>query len=135
MVGISNPQTDRHLYPGWCNAHQLYQGSINSFCSTFPATFGQFPTDLGGGTCQSLGQGVTRDSAEIEVGVVLTDSHGNASFSVVIGPAPSGAYELEFFVRDGAECDVNGGAGNGPDCAVDFQSPGPFGTATTVTVP
>jgi hypothetical protein len=115
---------------------KLYQVSINFFCSTFPATFGQFPTDLGGGTYQSLmRQGVTRDSAEIEVGAVLTDSHGNASFSVVIGPAPSGAYELEFFVRDGAGCDVNGGAGNGPDCAVDFQSPGPFGTATTVTVP
>jgi hypothetical protein len=115
---------------------RLYQVGINFFCSTFSATFGQFPTDLGGGTCQLLTrQGATRDSAEIEVGVVLTDSHRNGSFSVVIAPVPSGTYELEFFVRDGAGCDVNGGAGNGSDCAVDFQSPGPFGTATTVTVP
>ena len=28
---------------------KLYQVSINFFCSTFPATFGQFPTDGGGG--------------------------------------------------------------------------------------
>lgn len=40
------------------------------------------------------------DFAEIEVGAVLTDSRGNGSFGVVIGPVPSGAYELEFFVRD-----------------------------------
>lgn len=55
-----------------------YQVGINFFCSTFSSTFGQFPTDGGGGACQSLTrQGVTRDSAEIELGVVLTDTHGN----------------------------------------------------------
>lgn len=113
-----------------------YQVSINFFCSTFPATFGQFPTDGGGGKCQALTrQGVTKDSAEVELGVVLTDIHGNGSFTVVIGPVASGTYELEFFARDGAGCNVNGGAGNGSDCAVDFQSPGPFGTETTITVP
>jgi len=41
-----------------------YQVSINFFCSTFPATLGQFPTDGGGGACQALTrQGVTKDSA------------------------------------------------------------------------
>jgi hypothetical protein len=30
---------------------------------------------------------------------------------------------------------ATGGAGNGSDCAVDFQSPGPFGAVTTITVP
>ena len=115
---------------------KLYQVALNFFCSTFPATFGQFPNDLGAGACFPLTrQGVTRDSAEVEVGVVLTDIHGNGSLTVVIGPVPSGTYELEFFVRDGAGCDINGGAGNGSDCAVDFQSPGPFGTGTTITVP
>jgi len=115
---------------------KLYQVSINFFCSTFPATFGQFPTDGGGGSCQSLTrQGVTKDSAEIEVGVVTTDIHGNGTLTVVIGPVPAGTYDLEFFARDGAGCNVNGGAGNGSDCAVDFQSPGPFGSATTITVP
>jgi len=114
---------------------KLYQVSINFFCSTFPATFGQYPTDGGGGPCQTLTrQGVTRDSAEIEVGVVTTDIHGNGSFTAVIGPVPSGRYELEFFARDGAGCNVNGGGGL-PTCPVDFQSPGPFGTATTITVP
>ena len=115
--------------------NKLYQVSINFFCRTFPATFGQFPTDGGGGACQSLTrQGVTKDSAEVELGVVRTDIHGNGLFSVVVGPVPAGTYELEFFARDGAGCNVNGGGGLAT-CAVDFQSPGKFGTATTVTVP
>jgi hypothetical protein len=115
---------------------KLYQVALNFFCSKFPATFGQFPTDLGGGACTALTrQGVTRDSAEVEVGVVLTDVHGNGALSVVIASVPSGTYDLEFFVRDGAGCDISGGAGDGPDCAVDFQSPGPFGTGITLTVP
>jgi hypothetical protein len=114
---------------------KLHQVSINFFCSTFPATFGQFPTDGGGGACQALTrQGVTRDSAEIEVGVVTTDIHGNGSFTVVIGPVLSSTYELEFFPRDGAGCNVNGGGGPAT-CPVNFQSPGPFGTATTISVP
>ena len=114
---------------------KLYQVGINFFCETFPTTFGQFPTDLGGGDCQSLTrQGVTKDYAEVEVGVVTTDIHGNGSFTVVIGPVPSGTYEVEFFARDGAGCDVTGGGGS-TFCAVDFQSPGPWGTATTITVP
>src|ERR1700732_2462742 len=115
---------------------KLYQVALNFFCRTFSSSFGQFPTDLGGGTCLSLTrQGVTATVAEVEVGVVTTDIHGNGSFTVVIGPVAPGTYELEFHVRDGAGCDLTGGAGNGPDCAVDFQSPGPFGTATTIIVP
>lgn len=115
--------------------NKLYQVSLNFFCSTFPATFGQFPTDGGGGACQSLTrQGVTKDSAEVELGVVRTDIHGNGLFSVVVGPVSAGTYELEFFARDGAGCNVNGGGGLGT-CPVDFQSPGKFGTATTITVP
>jgi len=51
---------------------KLYQVSVNFFCSTFPATFGQFPIDGGGGACQPLTrQGVTKDSAEVELGTVL----------------------------------------------------------------
>jgi len=115
---------------------KLYQVALNFFCSTFPATFGQFPNDLGAGACVPITrQGVTKDSAEVEVGVVLTDIHGNGSLTVGISPVPADTYELEFFVRDGAGCDISGGAGNGSDCAVDFQSPGKFGTATTIIVP
>lgn len=115
--------------------NKLYQVSINFFCGTFPPIFGQFPTDGGGGPCQSLTrQGVTRDSAEVELGVVRTDIHGNGSLMIVVGPLPAGTYELEFFTRDGAGCNVNGGGGLAT-CPVDFQSPGPFGTATTITVP
>ena len=114
---------------------KLYQVSINFFCGTFPATFGQFPTDGGGGPCQALTrQGVTKDSAEVELGVVTTDIHGNGSFTVTIGPVQSGTYELEFFARDGAGCNISGGGGLAT-CPVDFQSPGPFGTGTTITVP
>jgi len=82
-------------------------------------------------------QGVTASIAEIEVGAVLTDLHGNGSVKVVIGPVPSGTYQVELFARNGAGCDVNGGGGNGGDiCEADFQSPGPtFGDAVAITVP
>ena len=114
---------------------KLYQVALNFFCTTFPANFGQFPTDGGGGTCATATkQGVTATYAEVEVGVVTTDLHGTGSFTVVIGPVTPGTYDLEFFVHDGAGCELNGGGGNA-GCASDFQSPGPFGTGTTITIP
>src|ERR1700693_538950 len=116
---------------------KLYQVGIVQFCTTFPATFGQFAVDNGGGTCiQSTRQGVTATTATIELGVVLTDMNGDGSFTVVIGPIAAGTYEVEFQARNGAGCDVTGGAGNQEkDCNVDFQSPGPFGTTTTISIP
>jgi len=117
---------------------KLYQGSLNFFCTTFPATFGQFPTEENGdGTCISLTrQGVTATVAEVEVGVITTDIHGNGTYKIVIGPVPSGTYQLEFFVRNGAGCDfINGGPCDANHAGADFQSPGPYGTATTITVP
>jgi len=117
---------------------KLYQVAINFFCSTFPPTFGQFLNDQGGGACVPLTrQGVTLDVAEVELGVVTTDIHGNGSFTVVIGPVLSGTYQLEFFARNGAGCDLIGGASCDPDHAeADFQSPGPtFGDATMITIP
>jgi hypothetical protein len=116
---------------------KLYQVGIVPFCTTFPATFGQFPVDLGGGTCTQLTrQGVTATAVTVELGVVLTDIHGNGSFTVVIGPVAAGTYDVEFQARNGAGCDLIGGAGNQTsDCEDDFQSPGPFGTTTTITVP
>src|SRR5258708_40131166 len=90
---------------------KLYQVALNFFCSTFPANFGQFPTDGGGGTCASATkQGVSASFAEVEVGVVTTDLHGNGSFKVVIGPGTAGRYDREFFAHDGArlELDVSG---------------------------
>jgi hypothetical protein len=119
-------------------ATNLYQLSTNFFCTTFPKTFGQFPTEENSdGTCQSLTrQGVTKTSAEVEVGAILTDVHGNGSYRIVVSPVPSGTYELEFFVRNGAGCNVNGGGGNGASiCEADYQSPGPFGNGVTIVVP
>jgi hypothetical protein len=115
----------------------LYQVSAHFFCSTFAPTFGQFPTDGGGGVCLPLTpQGVTKTAAAVELGVVTTDIHGNGSFRVVVGPIVAGTYHLEFIARDGAGCNLTGGAGNGADCAADFQSPGPkFGTAAVIIVP
>jgi hypothetical protein len=117
---------------------KLYQMSIHFFCSTFPATFGQFPTETSGGACVSITrQGVTASVAAVELGVVTTDMHGNGTFNVVIGPVAPGTYTLEFLGRNGAGCGLTGG---GP-CDVshaegDFQSPGPtFGTATTIIIP
>lgn len=117
---------------------KLYQASLNFFCSTFPANFGQFPTEENGdGTCITLTrQGVTATVAEVEIGVITTDSTGKGSYKIVVGPVPAGTYELEFFVRNGAGCDfINGGPCDANHAASDFQSPGPFGTFTTITVP
>ena len=116
---------------------KLYQVGVHIFCTTFPATFGQFPVAGGAGACSAITrQGVTETIKAVEFGVVATDIHGNGSFTVVVGPVASGSYNLEFDARDGAGCNLIGGAGNGSDCNVDFQSPGPiFGTATTITIP
>ena len=116
--------------------NKLYQVGIHVFCDTFPATFGQFPVTRSNGTCFPITrQGVTKKLAAVEFGVVMTDIHGKGSFKVVVGPIASGTYNFEFTARDGAGCNLIGGAGNGTDCYADFQSPGPFGTATTITVP
>jgi hypothetical protein len=117
--------------------NKLYQVDLVIFCTTFPATFGQFPVQGGGGACPSLTrQGVTRTAVGVELGVVTTDLHGKGSFKIIVGPIPSGSYEVEFGTRNGAGCDLTGGGGNTFDtCALDFQSPGPtFGTNTTTII-
>jgi len=116
---------------------KVYQVALNFFCDTFPATFGTFPVDLGGGTCFTLTrQNVTATAAEVEIGVVLTDAHGNGAVNIPITNVAPGTYKILFFVRNGTGCNVNGGGGNaGSICSVDFQSPGPWGTGTTVTIP
>jgi hypothetical protein len=120
------------------NVNKLYQVDVGIFCNTFPATFGQFPAQGGGGNCPSLTrQNVTKTEVGVELGVVTTDIHGKGSFKVVVGPIASGSYDVEFGVRNGAGCDLIGGGGNTFDtCALDFFSPGPvFGAATTIVVP
>lgn len=116
---------------------KLYQVGAHIFCTTFPATFGQFPVAGGGGTCSAITrQGVTETIKAVEFGAVTTDIRGNGSFTVIVGPITAGSYDLELDARDGAGCNLAGGAGNGSDCNVDFQLPGPiFGTATTITIP
>jgi hypothetical protein len=118
------------------NPNKLYQAGINFFCNTFPATFGNFPVDGGGGACNTITrQGVTLSITALELGVVTTDEHGNGTFKVVIGPIAAGSYVLEFQVRDSAGCNLIGGDGNS-DCGDDFQSPGPtFGDSVTITIP
>ena len=115
--------------------NKLYQVGIHMFCTTAPGSFGQFPTVPGSGACQSLTrQGKTATVASVEMAVILTDMHGKGSANVVIGPIASGSYDVEFSVRNGAGCNVVGGAGTS-FCAIDFQSPGPFATTTTLVVP
>ncbi len=116
---------------------KLYQVGIVFFCTTFPATFGQFPNEYGDGNCPTgTEQGVTASVTGVQVGVITTDENGNGSFAVVVGPIAAGTYNVEFQAEDGAGCFLTGGAGQGPDCNTDFQSPGPtFGDATTITVP
>lgn len=117
--------------------NKLYEVGIIAFCTTFPTTFGQFPVNYApGGNCTSFTrQGVAKTLALMEFGVVTTDMKGNGSFEVVVGPIAAGTYDIEFMAQDGAGCFLIGGAGNGSDCGGDFQSPGPFGTSTTITIP
>lgn len=117
---------------------KLYEVAIDFVCTTFAATFGQFPVVGGGGTCQpATRQGVTENLAGVVLGVVTTDMNGNGSFTVVVGPIAAGTYVLEFIGLNGAGCDLIGGGGTTYEtCAVDFQSPGPtFGDITTITIP
>lgn len=116
--------------------NKLYQVGVHIFCTTTPGTFGQFPTNPATGNCGSITrQGVTASVASVEMGVVTTDMHGKGSFKVVVGPIAPGSYEVEFTTRNGAGCNLIGGGTGGSFCAADFQSPGPFGTATLIMVP
>ncbi len=115
--------------------NKLYQVGIHIFCTTSPGAFGQFTTTPPSGDCFALSrQGKSGAVASVEMGVVTTDSHGKGSFKIVVGPITSGSYDVEFTVRDGAGCNLIGGAGSAA-CPLDFQSPGPFKTTTTVVVP
>lgn len=115
--------------------NKLYQVGIHMFCTTAPGAFGQFPTNPPSGACGSLTrQGETATVASVEMGAIVTDAHGKGSFKIVVGPIASGSYDVEFTVRNGAGCNLIGGAGNAA-CAIDFQSPGPFATVTTLSVP
>jgi hypothetical protein len=115
---------------------KLYQVAINIFCTTFPATFGNFPVAGGGGACGALTrQGATKTLIVVELGTVLTDIHGDGTFTLAFGPIAAGTYEVEFAANDGAGCFVIGGGGDAT-CPVDFQSPGPtFGDTTTIIIP
>jgi len=117
---------------------KLYQVTIHFFCTTFPPTFGQFPTETNNGACVTITrQGVTASVAAVELGVVTTDINGNGTFAVVVGPVASGTYTIEFVARNGAGCGlVGGGPCDTNHAAGDFQSPGPtFGDTTTITIP
>ncbi|HUM06981.1 MAG TPA: hypothetical protein VLT90_16055 [Terriglobales bacterium] len=112
--------------------NKLYGVGLGIFCTTFPSTFGQFPTQyLVSGNCTSFTfQGVTKTAAGVAFGVVLTDINGSGSLSVTVGPIAPGTYQVEFAASDGV---FFGCGGTG---ATDFQSPGPvFGDATTITIP
>ena len=109
--------------------NKLYQVGFHIF-GQCPASFGQF---LNIGCSSVTAGGVTRSMACIEFGVVTTDMSGNGTFSVTVGPLPSGVYKGEFGARNGAGCGLRGGGGNST-CNVVFLSPGPFGATTRIEV-
>jgi hypothetical protein len=116
--------------------NKLYQVGIHlEKCLKTLPSFGQFPA-LGGPCGAITRQGVTRTVEAFEFGVVLTDKFGNGSFPVIVGPISAGTYTLQFTVRNGAGCNVNGGGGTvGAICEVDFQAPNHFGNTITLKVP
>ena len=114
----------RSARPNW-----QYQVGVHIF-DRCPTTFGQFPSL---GPCESVTrQDVMRVVAGIELGVVTTDINGNGLFTVLVNGIQVGTYEIEFNVRLGVGCNLEGGG----LCDVVFQSPGPFGIGiTTITFP
>ena len=134
-VGTTSPKLTATYKLVHARPSKLYQVGVHIFCDTFPPTFGRFPVRglASDGTCpESTRQGVTARWVSVEFGVVTTDIHGNGLLTVSVGQVAAGTYNLEFDARDGAGCLLTGG---GSACAVDFQSPGPFGTVTTIIVP
>lgn len=117
---------------------KLYQAALAIFnaCPNPPGFFGNFGEDSTYGCDRYTRQGVEATTTSVEFGAILTDLKGNGITTVVINNIASGLYKLEFVVRDGAGCGVSGGAGNGNDCYVDFQSPGPiFADTVAITIP
>jgi hypothetical protein len=115
---------------------KAYQVAILLFnsCPTVPAMFGQFPQTADSSCTPYLRQGVSASTSNTELAVVTTDTKGNGSTAVTVGPLASGTYQAEFVARDGVGCVLSGGNPNA--CSIDFQAPGPtFGTTTTITVP
>ena len=116
---------------------KLYQVGVHLFCDQGDVPgkqFGRFPTS---GPCATITrQGVTASIKQAEFAVVLTDAKGSGTVRVSVGAPLSGSYAVEFDARNGAGCGVAGGGGNNANtCDVDFQSPGPFGTTTTIVIP
>jgi len=101
-----------HLF--WANSRQCV------------GSFGQF-TALP--FCQLITkQGKSRVVEPVELGVLTTDSDGNGIFVVNIEAISAGTYEVQFHIRTGVGClPIN--------CAIIFQSPGPFGITTFITIP
>jgi len=114
---------------------KLYQVGFHLFCTKSPANFGRFPFDAGASPCGVITrQGKSAGVSAVEFGAILTDGKGNGTATVSTGPVAAGTYKVEFHARDGAGCNVTGG-GDGGTCALDFQSPGPFDTTSTIAVP
>ena len=109
--------------------NQQYQVGIHVFNRCDPS-FGQFAS----ASCTTLTrQGITKTKVyAVELGVVTTDSHGNGSFSVNVYNISAGTYQVEFDVRQGVGCNF---MYSNDVCDVIFQSPGTFGTTTTLTFP
>src|SRR5450755_3450575 len=94
---------------------KLYQVGLHLFCTTFPATFGQFPLHTNGGNCiPSFLQGVDATVAPLESGVALTADVAPGSFKVAGGPSASGTSTLEADARGGAGSNVRGGGSDRP---------------------
>lgn len=132
-VNAKHALTVNYILVG-ANKSKLYETGIYLFnvCGSKPPTvFGRFPLE----GCDTITrQNVTATVGPTDIGVVTTDIKGNGSVAVNLGPIKPGTYKVEFSARDGAGCMLTGGGGDAT-CNVDFQSPGPFGTTTTIVVP
>lgn len=115
--------------------NKVYQVGLHflNLCKNPPTTFGAFGLFPADGCSEITRDGVTAGVRGAELGAVVTDSNGDGSVSIVVPKPARRDYKVTFTVRNGAGCNISGGAGQGA-CVVDFRSPGMFGDTQTIKV-
>jgi hypothetical protein len=110
-----------------------YQVGVHIACNTIQdsGNFGSFPTS---GCSEDTRQGVTRIVHAAELGAVTTDAFGRGCFFIKVGPIEPGNYSIHFHARDSVGHNLENGFDHPGAASVDFQSPGPFGTMTTIRI-
>lgn len=90
--------------------------------------FGTYP----GSACRSIARGPSPsiNASAVEVGALATDTNGNGTVSASFQLTANDTYKVQFYVRNGAGCDLSPVADN---CDVIAQSPASGNDLTVIT--